>query len=222
MAPLGRVWTHCHRAFRRHSRIQLISMSPLSKAHRPACFPFPFPNFLPSPSRGLSPIYTPPLQSNCRGQKLTSPSPSRYSPTPIPIPSRPRSTRCHSPDVFELSRLPDTKSLFDQMQISTEILRHGKHGQQTTPNQSSPSQQPSNGIRSPKAPATQATQPQLAQAYYNNDMPSQGLVAGNGMFRYVCDTRCSPVQAMQGNCKHRMVPARARWSRQIIGKRPRG
>ena len=60
----------------------------------------------------------------------------------------------------------------------SEILRHGKHAQQTPSNQPQAAQQPVSGNRGSKASSTQAVQPQQAQAYYNNDMPSQALAAG--------------------------------------------
>lgn len=60
----------------------------------------------------------------------------------------------------------------------TEILRHGKHANQST---SSQQQNTSPSSSSKKQRDQPHQQPQQA-AYYNNDMPTQGLTANNGEY----------------------------------------
>lgn len=59
-----------------------------------------------------------------------------------------------------------------------EILRHGKHANQSSGNAQQTA--PSSSKKTRDQPQTQhQAQPQQA-AYYNNDMPGQGLTAANG------------------------------------------
>ena len=65
--------------------------------------------------------------------------------------------------------------------LSAEILRHGKHAQSPSgqsQQQQGTSQSQRNGRASHQQQQPQQPQPQ-AQAYYNDDMPAQGLTAGS-------------------------------------------
>jgi hypothetical protein len=127
------------------------------------------PTFLPSPPTVLSPLCTCPLDQE---YALTSPLPIRRT-KPLPIP-QPRTPDLSSPPTPTLHfNTPDSPP--------PEILRHGKHAQ-------SPGQQQSQSSKSSKNQQAQAQQPQQqqqpqqAQARYNDNMPAQGLTAGNGRF----------------------------------------
>lgn len=139
-----------------------------------------------SNSQAQSVLHTSPSSSSS-GKPLTSHTlPSRYI-KPIHIPTTSKSQHLS----YDMTNL---HSLFSKLthRDSTEILRHGKHAQQSsTPpqnqNQSTGhSSSPSSGHRSSKAAATTQAQPQQAQAYYQNDMPAQGLAANNGLSSYSC------------------------------------
>lgn len=144
----------------------------------PYCSPLPAAMaspFLPSPSKALSPGFTPPGST-----PMTSPPTHRTKPISIPA-SRPMSRR-RSSSVRLLSTVFTKLKHTD----SIEILRHGKHAQQpqsqgtAQPQQQQQPQQQSSGHRSSKAAAQvpQQQAPVQQQAYYNNDMPTQGLSAG--------------------------------------------
>ena len=151
-------------------------------------------SFIPSPPPILSPVYTPPTCSS-HGQSLTSPPlPTRRS-KPLPIPthsSRPPRHTSPSSAHHPIPRLGVSLRLLNHTD-STEILRHGKHAQQSSAGQT-PTQQQAAGsqhksvrghaAQAQQQPPQQAPQPQQAQAYYD-DMPNQGLKASNGEYDHV-------------------------------------
>ncbi|KAK6910266.1 hypothetical protein I203_104298 [Kwoniella mangroviensis CBS 8507] len=162
------------------------------------------PSFLLSPSKVLSPIFTTPSQPpTISGERLTSPilpltqrpiSKIKHRPTtPMPIP-KPHANSYHLQHrrpLFirkssSIPRLLNYRGLpFRTLEHngSIEILRHGKHAQSSQSNAAQPESRTSQsgGHRSSKAQHQQQTaQPQqVQQAYYNNDMPGQGLTATN-------------------------------------------
>ncbi|WVQ99292.1 hypothetical protein IAU59_006424 [Kwoniella sp. CBS 9459] len=159
------------------------------------------PSFLPSPSRVLSPIFTDMPQCTTSGEKLTSPllplsqcSLSKSKPIPIPAmspiqPIRPKTRRIPTSSAHITPRRSPVVPVpmrFTNHVDSAEILRHGKHAQQSssTPSTAQPDNRTSQsgGHRSSKAAQGQQAVPQpsqVQQAYYNNDMPGQGLTAAN-------------------------------------------
>jgi len=93
-----------------------------------------------------------------------------------------------------LERL-DKASLKDDQMLSSfkQILRHGKHANQSTSNQ----QQNTSPSSSSKKQRDQPHQQPQQAAYYNNDMPTQGLTANNAG-AYAAQTQQQPQHASSG------------------------
>lgn len=140
----------------------------------------------PVPSAPLSPVYTPP-SSPPGDSELTVPNfPTRRT-KPLDIPQHSNHIVAAS---YSISSLPSPRRAYDHWDPPTEILRHGKHAQQSSnQNQSQNQNQNQSSSKSSKAqpaapqqtqPPQQQYQPQQQQAYYDNTMPSQGLSANQG------------------------------------------
>jgi hypothetical protein len=156
---------------------------------------FSSPPFFPSPSRVCSPVFTAPPH-HASNQPLTSPPLPTRRTQPLPIPNssdRPRSPSFSLSPLFNHVDPHPNANPFRHLAHtdSTEILRHGKHAHSSPSQPTQSSKSDSHGHRSKgAAPVSQHQQQQQqqqqpqaqAQAYYQNEMPGQGLSAGDGKF----------------------------------------
>lgn len=137
--------------------------------------------FVPSPSVTLAPVYTPP-SSPPGDSELTVPNfPTRRT-KPLDIPRRANDIPNHS---YAVS-LPSPRRIYDHGNPPIEILRHGKHAQQSSNQNQNQTQSSSKSSKAQPAapqqtqPPQQQYQPPQQQAYYDNTMPAQGLSANQG------------------------------------------
>jgi hypothetical protein len=171
---------HCHGLL----LVNMPYVSPL-KVPPPSLSSSPSRTFVPSPSVPLSPVYTPP-SSPPGDSELTAPNfPTRRT-KPLDIPRHVNDIPNHSYPVS----LPSPRCAYDHRNPPIEILRHGKHAQQSSnQNQNQNQNQTQSSSKSSKAqpaapqqtqPPQQQYQPPQQQAYYDNTMPAQGLSANQG------------------------------------------
>ncbi|KAK4684777.1 serine/threonine-protein kinase RCK2, partial [Tremellales sp. Uapishka_1] len=173
----------------------LIASSPCTPSHS---------SFLPTPSRILSPVFTPPglsamtspltsasLYPHSRPKPQSTPismtSILKSSPIAIPNGCSSHPTRYRSPPLFHQHRArhhhPGIPFRLLQHTDSAEILRHGKHAQAAPAQQPAQAPQPQSSSPRNKAAATTQTHTQqaTASAYRDADMQNQGL--GHGAYQ---------------------------------------